>query len=200
MVEEDVRALFNDRFLPAFKNEYPAMGNTDFYIDETNQDIDGAGSPGLVMVTQGACQQADYLVLFAIAHETAHGVVALEHARQGTHCPEAMDAGRKKHEAWADLIATKVLLCQLPDLWASVAANIDLIPNILGPATPSHPSGARRVELIKNFVTAYTRAGIPASRSIFSCFFCCVSKPISTTQAKARAFRSAFLGIETAQL
>lgn len=52
MVEEDVRALFNDRFLPAFKNEYPAMGNTDFYIDETNQDIDGAGSPGLVMVTQ----------------------------------------------------------------------------------------------------------------------------------------------------
>lgn len=201
MTGPDATELFSTRILPAFKIEYQTMGDTEFFIDEDSEDIDGTGGVGLVGVTKGACQQADFLVRFAIAHETAHGVVALEHVKQGTHCPQAMGADRKKHEAWADLIATKVLITQLPDLWASIAANIDLLPNILGLATASHPSGATRVKLIKAFVAAHNRAATPASRGFFSKIFCCCSSnPISTTQAKENAFNAAFRKINTAHL
>lgn len=200
MNEQEATDLFNNRVLPAFKLEYPNIDVPYFFVDNS-ADIDGTGGVGIVGLTQGACQQSDYFVRFAIAHETAHGVVYREHEKQGTHCPQAEGISRKKHEAWADLIATKVLIDWLPDLWASVHANIDLMPNILGPAVETHPSGATRVRLMKEFVTAYSQAGIPASPGFFSMLLCCFGKrPVGTAQAKRDAFEAAFRKIETANL
>jgi len=199
MTGPDVEKLFNTRVLPAFQNEYPNMDETYFFIDEESEEIDGSGGPGIVGLTKGARQQADYLVKFAIAHETAHGVVYLEHIKQGTTCPQAEGSDRKKHEAWADLIATKVLLTRIPDFWAVIAAQLDEISNILGAATNSHPSGQTRVRLIKDYVAAYNQAGT-TSKGCFSRIFCCFSSPVSTTQAKENAFKAAFKKIATAKL
>lgn len=202
MTGPDAENLFNTRIFPAFKIEYPNIDNsTYFYIDETSQEIDGSGGPGIVGITKGAREQADFLVKFAIAHETAHGVVYLEHIKQGSICPDAVGQDRKKHEAWADLIATKVMLTYIPDFWSVIGAQLEVISNILGQATDSHPSGQTRVKLIKDFVAAYNQAGTSSSRGFFSSIFCCFSKsPVSTTQERKNAFNAAFKKIATAQL
>lgn len=197
MNSDAVRKLFETRILPAFQIEYQAMENPAFFIDEDSQDIDGSGSPGLVGVTAGACNQDDFLVIFALAHETAHGVVYLEYRDQGRHCPNAAGYGRKKHEACADLIATRVLISQAPDLWAQVNANLDRMPSILGIATDSHPSGTRRVQMIKSFVAGYNRASVPSSPGFFSSLFCCFGKgSLSTHDAQQKAFDKVFKEID----
>ncbi|WP_339492878.1 hypothetical protein [Pseudomonas sp. EA_15y_Pfl2_R67] len=106
---------------------------------------------------------------------------------------------RKKHEAWADLIAAKVLFTRIPDFWAVTAAQLDEIGTLLGPATHSHPSGQTRVKIIKDYVAAYNQAG-STSKGCFSRIFCCFSSPISTTQARENAFKAAFKKIATGKL
>ncbi|WP_337882938.1 hypothetical protein [Chromobacterium haemolyticum] len=198
MTNQDATNVFETQIFPAFEKEYNGIEKpTDFFIDTNNLDIDGAGAPGVVVLSQGACNQADYFVYFAIAHETAHGVVALEHKKQGSHCPEAMDVHRKKHEAWADLIATKVLITRLPHLWTQVQAYIDLMPNILGDGTDSHPSGTKRIELMKEFIKSHNRVGAHPSTGLFSKILCCCAKKSTSTED---VFKSAFKKIETENL
>ncbi|MEK1941799.1 MAG: hypothetical protein AAAB16_15630 [Pseudomonas sp.] len=201
MKEEAARELFDSRFLPAFKLHYPSMADTEFFVDPDSMEIDGGGSPGLVLLTKGACEQADYLVKFAIAHETAHGVVFLECEKQGVNCPNPEGITRKKHEAWADLIATKVLITQLPEFWALVAANLDLLVSVLGIDTGSHPSGKVRVKLIREYASAYDQASVPVSKGFLRTIFCCgSSKPNNPVQRREKAFNACFAKIYTTTL
>jgi len=76
--------------------------------------------PGIVTVTGGVCAGPLYLKVFAITHETGHGVANIECTNQGINCPQPIGNDAKKHEAWADLIATRILLNVIPNLGNSV--------------------------------------------------------------------------------
>ncbi|WP_158704700.1 hypothetical protein [Ectopseudomonas mendocina] len=195
MDAEAAKILFESTILPAFKVHYSAMDDkTQFFVDEENNEIDGAGSPGLVQLSRGACDEPDWLVNFAIAHETAHGVVFLECNAQGVSVPQAQDYGRKKHEAWAGLIATKVLMAQLPDVWALVEAQLHVLANKLGGSavTASHPTGNKRVELIREYASAYVQAETPKSKGFLRTIFCCGSAPNNPVLRREKAFNSCF--------
>ena len=150
--------FFTNDVLPAYRRQYPNMNDPgQLVVDNTINEIDGGGGPGVVYVSGGVCAGPIYLKIFAITHETGHGVANIECTMQGINCPQPINNDAKKHEAWADLIATRILLNFMHRHRNSVFSYMNNIVHALGAGGTMHPSGRRRVEIMNEY--RKTRAG-----------------------------------------
>jgi hypothetical protein len=140
---------------PAFVKRYGA-GAVPIQIDIDMADarFNGNGGFGFVQVTGGVARHPDAAVrLFAVAHETGHGVVFREMLRLGV-APWApfTDGEARLHEHMADLVAMRVLRENQPAVANAIVGSLGHIADALGPAFGDHPSGDARAALIRRLV------------------------------------------------
>lgn len=148
---ETLKAEYTRLIRPAYVRRYGGANlPAELMVDESDPSFDGAGSPGLVLVSMGvANERVACLRTFAVAHETGHAVACIEFQRVGVIPFQPIGADAKRHEHMADLIAMRVLKEFQPAIAADIIGNLGLLSQALGNGGPMHPSGRERTELIR---------------------------------------------------
>jgi hypothetical protein len=146
-------ADYDNIIRPAYVRRYGDIANIapHIFVNEGDPHFNGDGGVGMVLMTLGVAREpVRSLRLFALAHETGHGVVCLESMRlTGSVINTLSDADTRWHEFMADLIGMRVLKDYLPVVAAEVMSNLGLLSARLGPAFGQHPSGLERTALIR---------------------------------------------------
>lgn len=147
----NLKAEYTRLIRPAYVRRYGG-GNipAELFIDEGDKSFNGAGSPGLVLVSMGVANYATACIrTFAVAHETGHAVACIEFGRVGVTPFHPIGADAKRHEHMADLIAMRVLKEFQPAIAAEIMGRLGLLAQALGPGGLMHPSGQARTDLIR---------------------------------------------------
>lgn len=147
----NLKAEYTRLIRPAYVRRYGGANiPAELFIDEGDSSFNGAGSPGLVLVSMGVANYAMACIrTFAVAHETGHAVACIEFQRVGVTPFQPIGADAKRHEHMADLIAMRLLKEFLPGVAAEIMGKLGLLSQVLGPGGFMHPSGQARTELIR---------------------------------------------------
>lgn len=147
-----LKAEFSQRIRPAYiQAGYNVNGDVPgvLAVDEQDLGIEGFGSPGYVQVSMGIVNEPmRCLRIFAVAHESGHGVAYLACQNAGVVIPQTIGDGPKRHEHLADLIGMRVLMEYLREEAAGIYKNLNSLRTWLGNGDFQHPSGDRRTRLL----------------------------------------------------
>ncbi len=156
--EEKLKTLYLTKIKPIFVANYNEVDiPTEFKIDSKDKSINAGASFGYVEVSKGLVDCDDeYIQMFTLFHEVGH-IVTLSQAKKfdlGNEIPKGKTTNDyQKAEYLADLIAIYFIDKNYPKQRELIVTNFDKLQNLLGYGSFTHPSGKKRVQLLKNYLS-----------------------------------------------
>lgn len=154
--KEQLQKLYTSVVKPLFKMYKDAPIPDNFTVDVKDTSINAGASHHFLEVSQGLINsEKKYLQIYVLAHEISH-IVTLNQAELFG-LKGAIPSGKntndyKKSEYLADLIAIYLIQKNLPKQFNLLQNDFDFIQTILGSGNFMHPSGEKRVNLMKTYI------------------------------------------------
>lgn len=153
--ENQLKELYKNKVIPMFLTYTNVEIPTEFQIDKLDLGINAGASFGYVEVSLGLVNlPQEHLQLFALCHEVAH-IVTIKQAERynlSNKIPEGSINAYKKAEFLADLITIDLIKQKETEWYLKITEDYNTLQSMLGAETFTHPSGADRINFIKNYI------------------------------------------------